>query len=238
MNQAFGFLPSAVPRSRGGGGGADMVESDLLPGDLQQQEVGELAQFVHEQIVDLRAQIERSFMVLARYLWLVREQRLWRPLGYQSFDAYLASPDVALSRATVYRYLQVADGVMRLQERGFVLPDTDVEAMGMERARAVLPSLEEAMQQGDVDAWVANAKALSAADLRRLTRSSGEWDDEEEWRDGLRRRLIVAVNQLESVRDLAGVLAVLDGVCARCMGAREEALERQGARERRDAAGA
>ena len=73
----------------------------------RQAELGKAAFKRHQRIVDLRAGIERDCVELGRELYELRRHKEWRLLGYDSFEAYIATPEVNMSKTSAYRFIRV-----------------------------------------------------------------------------------------------------------------------------------
>lgn len=127
---------------------------------VELEQTAEQAQIVHEQIRGGVTAIRDLWFWLAEKLHRFHQQRMWEALGYQSFDEYLATPEIDLARRTVYslieswRVLVVENGV-----EPKALHDTEAS-----KVKEVLP----AIRRGRVAALeaLADARALTREDLR------------------------------------------------------------------------
>ncbi len=133
-----------------------------------------LARSLHAGVVALVQEIEDKGTMLGALLWQIREDGIYRELGYDTFPAYLTSPDVHLSRSHSYKLIAIAEAVCpemlkRLPENPTPLPQAplfsrnDLAEMGVERATLVIPLIRR--EPDKADDWVASAKTLTPTDL-------------------------------------------------------------------------
>lgn len=64
------------------------------------------AQVVHEEIASIAKAMRTGWMHLAERLYQFSQQRMWVPLGYSTFEEYLASPEIDLGRRQVYALIE------------------------------------------------------------------------------------------------------------------------------------
>ena len=118
----------------------------------------------HCRIVALRYQAEQTFLELGEELYWFEEERQYKVLGHSSFNAYLADPEVDISRAMAYRLKGVYEKyVLKL---GISEPDgiaARLLPVGADKLDAIRPYVDE----GNVDEWLDKAATLSRSDLRQ-----------------------------------------------------------------------
>jgi hypothetical protein len=133
-----------------------------------------LARSLHSGVVALIQEIEDKGTMLGALLWQIREDGLYRELGYETFPAYLESPDVHLSRSHSYKLIAIAEAVCpevlhRLPNSPNTLPQAplfsraELAEMGVERATMVLPLIRR--EPDKAEDWVARAQTLTPTDL-------------------------------------------------------------------------
>ncbi len=147
---------------------ATAAQQTVLTGDEVDAQVAAAAWQLHETIVALKSEITRRSLQLGRALGLLRDERLYVALGYDTFEAYLASPEVTISRTQAYRVIALVEGVERLPDAA--LDTAALEAMGVSRAEIALPLIRAAATEEERAAWVADAQTLSVRDLRERVR--------------------------------------------------------------------
>jgi hypothetical protein len=97
---------------------------------------------------------------------LVAEQ-LWKTLGHDSFEAWLADPVIDLSRSWVFTLVSVYSELVVLQK----VPEESLRGLNPSKLQDVLPVVRKrALPVGNV---LADVESLSRGDLRERYRSGG-----------------------------------------------------------------
>ena len=112
----------------------------------------------HRRIVGLRNQAEETFLALGGELYWFEAEKQYKTMGYETFEAYLADPEVDIGRATAFRLKEVY-GKYCLDLKvspGILLP------AGYRKLYMVKPYVTPE----NVDEWVDRAAALSRSDLK------------------------------------------------------------------------
>jgi hypothetical protein len=129
--------------------------------DLAATDAGvvEEASRLEREILDTCLRIRATWVELAGQLYTFHEDRCWEVLGYDTFEEWLASPDIDISRRHVFKLIEAYRELVI--ERGVstdALGETEVTKVG-----TVLP----AIRRGDVSTEdaLADVKALSRTDL-------------------------------------------------------------------------
>ena len=121
----------------------------------------------HRRIVALRNVAEETFLALGEDLYWFQKKRQWKQMGYQSFAAYIADPDVDLDQGVVSKLIQVYERfcLMLTVSHGKLLPP------GYKKLYMLRPYMTAA----NVEEWVATASTLSRSDLKlRLKAAFGK----------------------------------------------------------------
>jgi len=66
-----------------------------------------LALSLHQQLLQLKNQMGAMLFSMAEILKKIRDGELYTSLGYDSFLAYVQSPDVGLNQRTAYYYIEI-----------------------------------------------------------------------------------------------------------------------------------
>ena len=102
-----------------------------------------------------KANIVRSICTAAQYLIEMRDKALFRHLDKESFNDYLADPDV-IPRSTAYSFIHLYE-VFVLQH-GWT--PAEIESIGHRRLQLIAPVVDR-----DPQGWKNNAQHLSTSDL-------------------------------------------------------------------------
>lgn len=115
---------------------------------------------VEKKIVAGCSAIRQVWVALAAYFHEFHTEEMWEDLGYESFEEWLGSPDISLSRSHVYALIQTHNDLVL----GLGVDPKELEGLEASKIVQVLPALK----RGDVeiDVALADVEALSRADLR------------------------------------------------------------------------
>jgi len=113
----------------------------------------------HEAIIQAKMNVAANYLMLGKLFREVRDLSLYKFLGYDDFNDYIGSPEVAFSRSKVYGLIQIHDlYVERLR-----VSQRDLLEVGNAKLLMLAPILEK--DSGNKDEWIGKAKALSKSDL-------------------------------------------------------------------------
>lgn len=110
-----------------------------------------------EKVVILVRDISRRWIIVGQLLWENRDNEYWKALGHESFNSFLAMPELGLSQSTLYRFIHLYE--LYCLRLGF-LPE-DLNDVSYER----LYLIKNKIQSKDKDDWLVKAKTLSQNDL-------------------------------------------------------------------------
>lgn len=112
----------------------------------------------HKRIIDLRFQAERTFLDLGKELYHFSEEKQYLELGYDSFEVYLASPEVEIDRRAAFMLKGVYKTfIMELKVQPLHLLPAGYSKLDMIRSR-VTPD--------NVEGLLHDARELSRSDLQ------------------------------------------------------------------------
>ncbi len=116
----------------------------------------DLAFNLHQEILNLKRNIETQFLQMGALLKRIRDERLYETLSYETFEEYIAQPELALNRSTVYKIIGVYEDFGMCNQL-----DIDIAEIGY----AKLDRIRQFKDQEDFEEWVYKAKTLSLSDL-------------------------------------------------------------------------
>ena len=128
----------------------------------------------HQRILTCKTDIEIRFMQLGKELAEFDEMQGWQVLGYSSFAAYLADPDVDISPRTAYRIIRVHKMVTQYE----VLPPVAIDV-----GSTKLDMLASHVNEKNLEELLNKASALSRKDLKAELNGNPSVD----WQAVLRR---------------------------------------------------
>jgi hypothetical protein len=190
----------------------------------QAAQLGEQAYRLHRKIVGLRNEADEVFVEIGQLLLQVKEQKLYRVLGFDTFDEYVASPELRLQHTQVYLLLRtVRELYPALKDTGDptyggrTCPMTyrDLVEIGLDKADIIRKIVLTAPEEEGAE-WVEKAKLLTKLDLRREVRAARGGPTATAQGDylfGVRQRLMALAARLSETDTPRTVLNDLRVVC-------------------------
>jgi len=112
---------------------------------------------IDQRIKNLRYSIDSGFLDLAKSLKEVRDEKLYKLLNMETFEAYIAQPELAFERRSVYAFIQIYETFV---EKYNVHPDALLEA-GWTKLSKIIPYTNDKNH----DQLLEKATSLSRSDL-------------------------------------------------------------------------
>lgn len=126
-------------------------------------ELGERAHLNYGGILEAKGQVGRDFLVLGRLLKENRDKKYFKALGYDTFEDFLGSPDIAMSRSMVFDLVRAVEVFIDKLAR----PIEELAAIGISKLSAVAKDDKAGLPvvYQDPEEWMSKAKELSRSDL-------------------------------------------------------------------------
>lgn len=125
----------------------------------------------HQIIIKIKQSITKDFWNLAIMLKINRDRRYYKILGYETFEEYLGTPEISLSRGYVYKLIKNYElWVQKYHVSLAKLNEIDSEKLYIVGMIATKDNYEE---------WLEKAKILSRSDIRGLIQ--GKDYEYQEW---------------------------------------------------------
>jgi hypothetical protein len=137
----------------------ETVRGDLLPAQNGEQALAEQAHAAHERIRRHVRQLRGLWVDLAAELHTFHRMKMWADLGHDSFEEYLAQPELELGRRWVYENIAIYEQLV-LQ---WSVPPERLRAMQISKVREVLPAIRRG--QVELEAGLSDVETLSRPDL-------------------------------------------------------------------------
>jgi len=113
---------------------------------------------INKKVIDLKKEVEGNFIKLGAYLKEIKEKRLYIDLSYNTFEEYIAQPDLSLNRRVVYSIIGVYEDFVCNQSH---IDMEEIKKIGYTK----LERIRQFKEQPDFDEWIYKAKTLSLSDL-------------------------------------------------------------------------
>ena len=130
--------------------------TEILPTERE----AEVAYEVEANIRAVVTEMRKGWLILARELHRFHDLKMWRALGYRSFEEWCASPDIDIKRRTVYGLIEVWQQLV--VDRG--VDPAQLEGCNVSTVREVLPAVRRG--QVPVEEALADVRSLSRNDIR------------------------------------------------------------------------
>ena len=131
--------------------------SNQVMQDMEKSQADE-AWALHQHLVGLAKSDSINEIDSGGDLWVMFENKYYKTLGYETFESYLASPEVGISRATAYKRKSV---YKRFVVELGCKPEK-LHAAGVQK----LSVIQKYVDEDNVDAWIVLAESLSRSDLK------------------------------------------------------------------------
>jgi len=124
------------------------------------QEIADEAFTNHQIIIKIKQSITKDFWNLAIMLKINRDRKYYNTLGYTTFEEYLGTPEISLSRGYVFKLIKNYElWVQKYNVSPAKLEGIDSEKLYLASIKATKDNYEE---------WLEKAKTLSRSDIRGL----------------------------------------------------------------------
>ena len=121
---------------------------------------------IHQRIIFLKKGIEKQFLKLGAYLSLVNDNKLYQEKGYDTFESYIAMPELSMERRTVYAIMGVYKDFKELDDCN--QSHIEIEDIGY----AKLDRIRQFRKEENFTEWVEKARTLSLSDLNTEIREA------------------------------------------------------------------
>ena len=113
---------------------------------------------LHTRILRIKTQINQEFWVLGKYLKEMRDRKLYKALGYDTFEAYIASPELSIRRSGAYELINIYETLSAHAELADEMKQID---------KRKLSRITQFRDREDFPEWVSKAKVLTYEDLSK-----------------------------------------------------------------------
>lgn len=129
---------------------------------------------IHEKVIELKRNIETSFIKMGAYLKKIRDDKLYEQKGCITFEEYLGMPELSLSRSTVYAIINVYETYF-IKSGQSDFSDNELIEIGYTK----LNRISQFKDEPDFDEWIYKAKTLSLTDLSLEIKDTKEIKEKE-----------------------------------------------------------
>ena len=112
---------------------------------------------LHERLVTLKGEIMGRGLMVGKILYEIQENELYLTLGYDTFETYIADPDLAFKRSTAYKL----KGIYEQWVLNFGYKIEDLKPIAQDK----LIEAGKVAHEETKDEWLEKARSLSRSDL-------------------------------------------------------------------------
>lgn len=123
--------------------------------------LAEQADYLFKEIVRLKTDIGKKYFQFGKLFKKIRDDKLYKNLGYGTMNEFVADPDIAFSRTTVYDYIHMHETYVEKLE----LDPEEIAGITYSKLRKILSVVEDNPQ-----GWIDTARVLSQSDLTEEVR--------------------------------------------------------------------
>lgn len=150
---------------------------------------------IHKRIIALKEQGVMVYLELGAYLSIIKQNKFYETLGYDTFWEYIGTPELGFRRDTAYR-------MMKIYEKFCVelaLDPGQVKEINWTKLRDIIP----VVNKENSEEWLEKARTLSRSDLITEVREvkESEGDHECEWEDEIYERCKVCGKKRKKEND-------------------------------------
>ena len=167
---------------------------------VQKQYMSDSAQYaytVHAQIILGAQMVENGLYQMAKGFKIMRDEKLYKDMGYNSFEAYCET-ETHMTRRNVYRLIKVAENIPDGK-----ICDIDVSNLGLAKLNLLTTLTDE--QQTEV-AQTTDLENTTVKELQEKIRElTGQRDEEkklkEDWQKQARQEVDRSIKRIEDLND-------------------------------------
>lgn len=129
---------------------------------MQEIKKGQAAFEIHQKVIETKQDIEYNFIKLGSLLKEIRDKKIYEELNYDTFEAYIAQPELSLHRSTVFMLIGVYEDFYEKSNQ------LDLVNIGL----AKLDRIRQFKDREDFGEWIKRAEVLSLSDLNAVIREA------------------------------------------------------------------
>lgn len=114
----------------------------------------------YQLIIKIKQSITKDFWNLAIMLKINRDRKYYKTLGYETFEEFLGTPEISLTRSYIYKLIKNYEIWV---QKWNVSP---AKLIGIDSEKLYLTSM--IATQDNYEEWLEKAKTLSRSDIRGL----------------------------------------------------------------------
>lgn len=141
--------------------------------DMTQDERSKLAFELEQHLRDIKMRTGMNFIEMGKTLKEIRDNKLYKELGYDTVTEWLSDPDISISASWAWNFISIYE--ILILKHG-IMPEKLLEA-DYNKLIQIIPIVRKNPESAEV--WVEKAKTLRKIDLQREIKAKVIQDKEE-----------------------------------------------------------
>jgi len=117
---------------------------------------------IHSNIIETKKNLMGNFLKLAYLLKLAHDNRIFKKLGYETWEQYLSTPEISVSVSTACRLINIWEQFVEK----YKIETTELIGIDLSKLFEILPIIRGLKDKEQVKDWLLKAKELGIQDLR------------------------------------------------------------------------
>ena len=122
----------------------------------------ENAHQLHQNIVDTKKDLTGNFLRLAYLLKVANSNKVHKKLGYDTWEQYLATPEISVSVSMASRLINIWDEFVVK----YKIKSDELLGIDLSKLTEILPVIKKLDKKEEVKDWLEKAKQLGILDLK------------------------------------------------------------------------
>lgn len=118
----------------------------------------ELIYDLHQKVIQLKKDILNNFYKLGAYLKEIRDKKIYIDLGYETFESYIAIPELSFKRSMVYSLIGIYETYFEKSNQSDIDKFKEIDITKLDRIR-------QFSKKENFSEWISKARELSLSDL-------------------------------------------------------------------------
>ena len=135
--------------------------------------IAEIAFKNHQDIISVKNRIGKDLLGLASLLTINHDNRYYKTLGYDTWEEFLATPEISMSRFFAYKLMQID----RVWVNKFGVSPAKLQGIDSEKLYLMGTMINESFTNEEIEERLEQARTLSRSDVKQL-KSGKEYEYE------------------------------------------------------------
>lgn len=135
--------------------------------------IAEIAFKNHQDIISVKNRIGKDLLGLASLLTVNHDNRYYKTLGYSTWEEFLATPEISMSRFFAYKLMQID----RVWVQEYSVSPAKLQGIDSEKLYLMGTMINKNLTNEEIEERLEQARTLSRSDVKQL-KSGKEYEYE------------------------------------------------------------